>query len=322
MGRLAMQLSCGATDDVGKFGSYDRRGRKIKNETPVISQAPSVREDVCICTFNTSHGKDCLDWGSAILEGGRDMNASTLEALFTEHEVWLRKTFGYMPKMYVFIKITKKDDIWIGTFPNNQLGNKLLKEDSVGRMQIASSLKVPLILFSFGCPSRTGRSWAGRLICHHNSGFFIATAHLKPAPAAKAGRVNSWLCHLGSKASHCHHCATTMLILLHLFFYIVGNYTSSIHTNPNNIPVLLLLGSLVPICLGLAAYQNICVELMAKFIQSINLHPFCEHPQTINIFHCHADAIIWLFPGCLPICWLVPKISNLLGDLILGALLV
>jgi hypothetical protein len=102
----------------------------------------------------------------------------------------------------------------------------------------------------------------------------------------------------------------------------VGNYTSNFHTNSNNIPELFFLGSLAPICLGLAACQNICVELMAKFVQLINLRAFYEKLQTIKIFHYHSDAIIWLFPGCLPICWLMPKIPILLRDLILGALLV
>jgi hypothetical protein len=75
-------------------GSYDRQGGEIKNETHLIAHTSSVREDVCIGKFNTSHSKDWFDWGSAIPEGGRDMNAGALEALFTEHEVWLGKLFG------------------------------------------------------------------------------------------------------------------------------------------------------------------------------------------------------------------------------------
>jgi hypothetical protein len=43
--------------------------------------------------------------------GGGGMIASTLEALFTEHEVWLGKTFENAPRINVFIKITKKDNI-------------------------------------------------------------------------------------------------------------------------------------------------------------------------------------------------------------------
>jgi hypothetical protein len=70
-------------DNVGKFGSYNRQGHEIKNEMPVIANTSSMRENVCIGTFNTSHGKDCIDRGSAIPEGGGEMNASTLEALFT-----------------------------------------------------------------------------------------------------------------------------------------------------------------------------------------------------------------------------------------------
>ncbi len=73
-------------------------------------------------------------------------------------------------------------------------------------MQITLSLKVPLMLFLYGHPSRTGESWAGRLICHCNSDLFIARTHLKPAQAAKkAGQINTWLCHLGRKAPHRHH---------------------------------------------------------------------------------------------------------------------
>jgi hypothetical protein len=29
------------------------------------------------------------------------MNSSTLEELFTEHEVWLEKAFGNVPRIYV-----------------------------------------------------------------------------------------------------------------------------------------------------------------------------------------------------------------------------
>jgi hypothetical protein len=34
-----------------------------------------------------------------------------LKALFTEHEIWLGKTFGNVPRIYTFIKINKKDNI-------------------------------------------------------------------------------------------------------------------------------------------------------------------------------------------------------------------
>ncbi len=67
-------------DNVGKFGSYDSQGCEIKNETPVIAHTSSVREDVWTGTFNTSCGKDCINQGRAIPEGGGNMNASTLEA--------------------------------------------------------------------------------------------------------------------------------------------------------------------------------------------------------------------------------------------------
>ncbi len=59
-----MQLSSGAAENVERLGSYDRQGREIKYETPVTPHTSSVREDICIGTFNTSHGKfgkDCID---------------------------------------------------------------------------------------------------------------------------------------------------------------------------------------------------------------------------------------------------------------------
>jgi hypothetical protein len=70
-----------------------------------------------------------------------------------------------------------------------------------------------------------------------------------------------------------------MLIPLHSFIYIVGNNTSSFHANPNNVPELLLIGSLAPIYLGLTACHNLCVELTAKFTQFLNLHAFCKIPK-------------------------------------------
>ncbi len=139
-----MQLSCGAAGNVGKFSSNDRRGHEIKYETPVIAHTSSAREDVCISTFDTSHGKDYIDQGSAVPEDGGDIYASILEALLTEYEVWLGKTFGNEPRIHVFIKNTKKDNIGIGMFPNNQLGNQFLKEDCAGQLQITLSLKVSL----------------------------------------------------------------------------------------------------------------------------------------------------------------------------------
>ena len=68
-----------------------------------------------------------------------------------------------------------------------------------------------------------------------------------------------------------------MLITLHLFVYIVRNNAPSLHANANNVPKLLLLGSLVPICLGLASWQNVGVELLAELIQTIDLCAFGEN---------------------------------------------
>jgi hypothetical protein len=82
--------------------------------------------------------------------------------------------------------------------------------------------------------------------------------------------------YLSREASHHHHSASAILILMHPLINIVSNNTSSFHTYPYYIPELLFLESLMPICLSLAACQNIGVELTAKFIQAVDLHAFCD----------------------------------------------
>ncbi len=51
------------------------------------------------------------------------MNAGTLETFFAEHQVLFQEAFGKAPGIYVLIKITKLNNIGIGMFPYNQLGN-------------------------------------------------------------------------------------------------------------------------------------------------------------------------------------------------------
>jgi hypothetical protein len=90
---------------------------------------------------------------------------------------------------------------------------------------------------------------------------------LLPDPTVSQTRFH----HLCRETSRCHHHTPTMLIPLHPLIYIVSNNAPSLHANANNIPKLLLLGSLVLICLGLASCQNISVELAAELIQTIDL---------------------------------------------------
>ncbi len=151
---------------------------------------------------------------------------------------------------------------------------------------------------------------------------FIARTNFQPAPMPKAVRVDSQLYHLSRKPSHCNHCAATMLIPLYSLIDIMSNDASSVDSHTNYIFELLIFGCLPPVFLSLATCQNICVELIAKFIQTINLCPLCEAPQTIEVFHNHSDAIVRLIPGCFSICRLAQKISNLPRDLILSRLLV
>jgi hypothetical protein len=118
------------------------------------------------------------------------------------------------------------------------------------------------------------------------------------------------------------HCAAIVLIPLPSVIDIVSNNVSSVYTQTNNVFELLILGCLPPVYLNLATCQDICVGLMAKFIQTVNLCPLHEDPQIIEIFHNHADAIVRLILGCFSICRLAQKISNFPRDLILSRLLV
>ncbi len=177
----------------------------------------------------------------------------------------------------------------------------MLKEDRAGQTQIASSLKVPLMLFSYGCPSGTGGSRAKRLTCHHDPGF-LSPKPTKPAPTAKAGGVNTWLCHLGRK------CPIAIIVQPPCWFCCICSFTLWATLLLVSIPTPITFlnccfGSLTPICLGLSSCQNICVGLTANFIQLINLHPFCENTKTINFFDYHADAIVWLSRVAGLHCW-------------------
>jgi hypothetical protein len=66
-----------------------------------------------------------------------------------------------------------------------------------------------------------------------------------------------------------------MLIALHLFENIISNHAPIFHSNPYEIPTLLFVGGLAP-CLGSASCQNIGVEFLEKFIQTIDLCAFCK----------------------------------------------
>ncbi len=161
-------------------------------------------------------------------------------------------------------------------------------------------------------PSRIGGFGARRLVCHYYSDLFFARANFKPAPMTKTGWVDSQFNDHSREASHCHHRASTMLILLHLFIDIMGDNALSVHSNSNDISELLFLPCLLPICLGLVASQNISVELSAEFIQTVDICAFCENSQTVEILHNHSDAIvrlfsrsfsIWGFAQKKSICW-------------------
>jgi hypothetical protein len=68
-----------------------------------------------------------------------------------------------------------------------------------------------------------------------------------------------------------------MLAALLLFANIISNHAPVFHFKTYEIPELLVVGGLAPICLGFASCQNIRVELPAKFIQTIDLCAFCKN---------------------------------------------
>jgi hypothetical protein len=62
--------------------------------------------------------------------------------------------FGNAPRIHVLVKITKENNIGIGMFLYNQLGNQLLKENHASRTQIATTLKLPFVLFPYSGPGK------------------------------------------------------------------------------------------------------------------------------------------------------------------------
>jgi hypothetical protein len=97
-------------------------------------------------------------------------------------------------------------------------------------------------------------------------------------PSTQTVMIHARLYNSSSKTSHCHHCASTMLIALHLLIDIMCYYAPSVHSNAYYISKLLLLGCLVPICLRLATSQFISLKFREKLVQGIDLHSVCKHP--------------------------------------------
>ncbi len=111
-----------------------------------------------------------------------------------------------------------------------------------------------------------------------------------------------------------------MLIPLHTFIDVVGDNTPGLHTDADDVSELLLIRSLAPIRLSLAASQNFGVELSTEYVQTVNFCAFCENTQTIEVLHNQTDADVGLYPRCLSVCGRTHEISKLLRDLILSRL--
>jgi hypothetical protein len=95
-------------------------------------------------------------------------------------------------------------------------------------------------------------------------------------------RVNSCLDDLSSEASYCHHNASAILIPLHLLINVVSKNTPGLHTHAYYIPEMVFPRSLTPICLSLATWQNIGVELMANLFKLLIFVPFVKTPRLLK----------------------------------------
>jgi hypothetical protein len=107
-----------------------------------------------------------------------------------------------------------------------------------------------------------------------------------------------------------------MLVALHSLIDIMCYYAPSVHSDAYYIPELLLVGCLAPVCLHLASCQDIGIEFAAQLIQGVDLHSIRKDPQAIEIFHYHANAVIWFGTRGLAICCLAPKVIYLPSNLV------
>jgi hypothetical protein len=129
--------------------------------------------------------------------------------------------------------------------------------------------------------------------------------------------INTHLYQICREPAHRHHCATTMLVALHLLIDIVCYYAPSVHCNAYYISELLLIGCLLPVYLHLTSSQYISLEFTAKLVQGVDLHSICKKTQAIKILYHNVNTVIRFGSWSLAICCLVPKFIYLPSDLIL-----
>ncbi len=147
---------------------------------------------------------------------------------------------------------------------------------------------------------------------------FISRADSQPTPTSELVKVNSRLNDLSRGVSHCHRSAFTILIPLHPLINVVSNNTPGLRTHAYNIPDLLFLRSLMPICLSLASCQNVSVELTAKFVQAVGLCSFAKTSKLLKF----SIMTQMQYTLCPSIILQLQEVSNLLWDLKLCGLLV
>jgi hypothetical protein len=120
------------------------------------------------------------------------------------------------------------------------------------------------------------------LVGHRDPSLFIPRANFQPAPTSESVRVNPCLKNLSREASDRHHSTPTVLILPHSFVNIISNNAPRFLSNTDDIPELVFLRGLAPICLSFACCQNIGVELPAKLFKLLILVLFVKIPKLLK----------------------------------------
>ncbi len=205
-----------------------------------------MREYECINTFDPSCCINWIDWDKTVSDCWGVMHTSTYETLLVEVQIWQCKTFDNATCVHILIKVSKEDDVSIRILPHYQPSYQLVKKYWSGRPPISSSLDVSFMLLSHRSSSRIGRTGARGLKCHDYSSFLFTRSNLHPAPSSQVIGVHSSVINICWKLTHCHHCAPTMLVPVHLLVNVVYNNTPCFHHDPNHISELLLLRCLAP----------------------------------------------------------------------------
>jgi hypothetical protein len=90
---------------------------KIKNETPMVSNASLMREYECTNTFNPSCCINCINQDDTVFECWGDIHTGTSETLLIEVQIQQCKMLGNATCVHILIKVSKEDDVGIRILP-------------------------------------------------------------------------------------------------------------------------------------------------------------------------------------------------------------